>query len=217
MPAHFMPEAERSELIEPLTRWVLDNALRQLRLWTDVGLDLSMAVNISARSLTQGSVLPDTVAQLTQAWDIAPGKLILELTENAMIDAHAPVTLALLHAMGERVAIDDFGTGHSSLVHLQRLPIDQVKVDRSFVMTLASVPADAVIARSTIDLAHNLGLTVVAEGVEDQAALDMLVDYGCDVAQGYFFSRACVADELTAWLAESPFGAERAGAPQQIA
>jgi diguanylate cyclase (GGDEF)-like protein/PAS domain S-box-containing protein len=214
MPAQFMPEAERSELIEPLTTWVLDNALRQLRLWTDAGLDLSMAVNISARSLTQGSVLPDTVGQLTETWDIPPGKLILELTENAMIDAHAPATLGLLHAMGERVAIDDFGTGHSSLVHLQRLPIDQIKVDRSFVISLASVPADAVIARSTIDLAHNLGLTVVAEGVEDQVALDMLVDYGCDIAQGYFFSRACGAEELTAWLAESQFGTGRADSLQ---
>ena len=160
------------------------------------------------------SDLPDTVAKLTETWDIAPGSLILELTENALIDADAPEILNLLHAMGERLAIDDFGTGHSSLVYLQQLPIDQVKVDRTFVTNLATVPGDAVIARSTIDLAHNLGLTVVAEGVEDQAALDMLVDYGCDAAQGYFFSRACVAEELTTWLAESRFGAGRADSPE---
>ncbi|MDX6656886.1 MAG: hypothetical protein QOH62_1679 [Solirubrobacteraceae bacterium] len=214
MPGEFMTEAERSDLIEPLTAWVLDSALRQLRVWTDAGLDLSMAVNISARSLAHDSVLPDTIAQLTETWDIPAGKLILELTENAMIDAYAPVTLELLHAMGERLAIDDFGTGHSSLVYLQRLPIDEVKVDRSFVTDLATVPGDAVIARSTIDLAHNLGLTVVAEGVEDQAALDMLIEYGCDAAQGYLFSRACPAEELTVWLAESTFGAGRTDAPQ---
>ena len=109
-----------------------------------------------------------------------------------------PDVLDLLHAMGERLAIDDFGTGHSSLVYLQRLPIDQVKIDRSFVMNLATAPGDAVIVRSTIDLAHNLGLKVVAEGVEDEVALAMLIEYGCDGAQGYFFSRPCPADELTA-------------------
>ena len=168
-----------------------------------------MAVNISARSLTRGSDLPDTVARLTETWGIAPGTLILELTEIALIDADAPVVLGLLHAMGERLAIDDFGTGHSSLVYLQRLPIDQIKVDRSFVMNLATVPGDAVIVRSTIDLAHNLGLTVVAEGVEDEVALGMLVEYGCDSAQGFFFSRPCAAEELTTWLTESPFGASR--------
>jgi diguanylate cyclase (GGDEF)-like protein/PAS domain S-box-containing protein len=207
MPAQFMPEAERSELIEPLTRWVLDAALEQQHLWQQAGFDLTMAVNISARSLTRGSELPDTVAELTEAWGIAPGMLILELTENALIGSDAPLVLELLHAMGERVSIDDFGTGHSSLAYLQRLPIDQIKVDRSFVMHLASVASDAVIVRSTIDLAHNLGLSVVAEGVEDDVALAMLIDYGCDTAQGFLFSRPCPADELTPWLTESLVGA----------
>jgi diguanylate cyclase (GGDEF)-like protein/PAS domain S-box-containing protein len=207
MPAEFMPEAGRSELIEPLTRWVLDEALHQQRDWCDAGIDLTMAVNISARSLMRGGTLPDTVAQLTDTWDIAPGTLILELTENALIDAEGPVILELLHAMGERVAIDDFGTGHSSLVYLQRLPIDEIKIDRSFVMSLATVSSDAVIVRSTIDLAHNLGLTVVAEGVEDEVALAMLVEYGCDSVQGYLFSRALAAPELTSWLSESVVGA----------
>jgi diguanylate cyclase (GGDEF)-like protein/PAS domain S-box-containing protein len=209
MPARFMPEAERSELIEPLTRWVLDEALQQQRAWSDAGLDLTMAVNVSARSLTRDSDLPDTVARLTGAWGIAPGRLILELTENAIIDADVPHVLDRLHAMGERLAIDDFGTGHSSLVYLQRLPIDQVKVDRSFVMNLASAPSDAVIVRSTIELAHNLGLSVVAEGVEDETALSMLLEYGCDTVQGFLFSRPRPADELTTWLSESPFGASQ--------
>lgn len=207
MPAQFMHEAVCSKLIEPLTRWVLDAALRQQRLWSDAGLDLTMAVNISARSLTRGSDLPETVAKLSETWGIAPGRLILELTENAILDADGPDVLDLLHKLGARLAIDDFGTGHSSLVYLQRLPIDEVKIDRSFVTNLASAPADAVIASSTIDLAHNLGMTVVAEGAEDEDALDMLAEYGCDSAQGYFFSRPCAADDLTAWLTESPFGA----------
>jgi diguanylate cyclase (GGDEF)-like protein/PAS domain S-box-containing protein len=210
MPARFMPEAERSELIEPLTRWVLNEALRQQRVWCDAGFDLTMAVNISARSLTRDSDLPDTVAKLTETWDISPGSLVLELTENAIIDADVPHVLERLHGMGERLAIDDFGTGHSSLVYLQRLPIDQVKVDRSFVMNLASAPSDAVIVRSTIDLAHNLGLSVVAEGVEDEVALNMLVEYGCDTVQGFLFSRPQPADLMTVWLAESPFGASAA-------
>lgn len=206
MPAEFMPEAERSELIEPLTSWVIDEALRQQSIWSSAGLDLTMAVNVSARSLERGSRLPAVVARLTDSWGIAPGKLILELTESAVIDADVPSVLDALHSMGELLAIDDFGTGHSSLVYLQRLPIDQIKIDRSFVMNLASVPSDAIIVRSTIDLAHNLGMGVVAEGVEDDVALRMLVDYGCDSAQGYLFSRPTPAEELTRWLATSPFG-----------
>ena len=210
MPAQFMPEAERSELIEPLTRWVLDTALRQQREWRDAGRDLTMAVNISARSLTRDSELPAVVAELIDTWDVTAGALILELTESALIDADAPAVLDRLHGMGPRLAIDDFGTGHSSLVYLQRLPIDQVKVDRSFVMNLATTPSDAVIVRSTIDLAHNLGVTVVAEGVEDYVALDLLIEYGCECAQGYLFTRPRPADDLAAWLTESPFGAPAA-------
>ncbi|HWH92268.1 MAG TPA: EAL domain-containing protein [Baekduia sp.] len=210
MPAQFMDEAERSELIEPLTSWVLDEALHQQRRWRDAGIDLTMAVNISARSLNRESNLADTVARLTERWGTVPDRLILELTERAMIDAEVPEVLDLLHAMGERLAIDDFGTGHSSLIYLQRLPIDQIKIDRSFVTNLASAPSDAVIVRSTIDLAHNLGLTVVAEGVEDRGALELLAEYGADTAQGYFFSRPRPAADLTTWLRDSPFGATAA-------
>jgi diguanylate cyclase (GGDEF)-like protein/PAS domain S-box-containing protein len=207
MPGQFIPEAEQSTLIEPLTAWVLDEALHQQRRWLDAGLDLSMAVNISPRSLMPRSDLAETVAAATETWGIAPGRLILELTERAIIDADAPDVLELLHAMGERLAVDDFGTGHSSLVYLQRLPIDEIKVDRTFICHMASVPSDAVIARSTIELGHNLGLIVVAEGVEDEAALALLVEDGCDIVQGYLFSPGLPADDLTRWLAESPFGA----------
>ena len=216
MPAQFIPEAEQSTLIEPLTSWVLDAALHQQRRWLDAGLDLSMAVNISPRSLTPQSDLAAIVAAATETWGIAPGRLILELTESAIIDADVPDVLELLHAMGERLAVDDFGTGHSSLVYLQRLPIDEIKVDRTFVCDIASIPSDAVIARSTIELGHNLGLIVVAEGVEDEAALALLVEHGCDIVQGYLFSPPLPAEELTRWLAESPFGAQPGALPAAV-
>jgi diguanylate cyclase (GGDEF)-like protein/PAS domain S-box-containing protein len=207
MPGQFMPEAERSELIEPLTDWVLNEALHQQSVWNKAGLDLTMAVNISARSLARHSNLPDTVAKLTETWAIPPGRLILELTENATIDSDVAKGLELLHAMGERLALDDFGTGHSSLAYLQQLTIDEIKIDRSFVIDLLSDTSNAVIVRSTIELGHNLGLMVVAEGVENEAALEILIENGCDSAQGDLFSRPCPADELTTWLTESPFGA----------
>jgi diguanylate cyclase (GGDEF)-like protein/PAS domain S-box-containing protein len=206
-PASFMPEVERTELIGPVTRWVLDEALRQQRIWREEGVDLTMAVNISARSLGPSSDLPETVAELTETWGTPADRLTLELTEGALIEAAAPDILARLHAMGQSLSIDDFGTGYSSLAYLQRLPVDELKIDRSFVMSLAAASDDAVIVRSTIDLAHNLGLTVVAEGVEDELSMDVLVGYGCDGAQGYFFSRPCAADDLSTWLAESLFGA----------
>jgi diguanylate cyclase (GGDEF)-like protein/PAS domain S-box-containing protein len=206
-PASFMAEVERTELITPVTRWVLNEALRQQRIWSDEGIDLTMAVNISALSLRPSSNLPDTVAELTETWGTAPDRLTLELTEGALIEAAAPEILDRLHNMGERMSIDDFGTGYSSLAYLQRLSVDELKIDRSFVTSLSAGSDDAVIVRSTVDLAHNLGLTVVAEGVEDDVALDLLHEYGCDSVQGYLFSRPCPAQELTTWLTESPYGA----------
>jgi diguanylate cyclase (GGDEF)-like protein/PAS domain S-box-containing protein len=203
-PASFMGEVERTHLIAPVTRWVLNAALRQQRAWRDEGLDLTMAVNVSARSLRQASSLPDTVAELTELWGTAPGGLILELTEGALIEETAPAVLGRLHDMGQMLSIDDFGTGYSSLAYLQRLPVDEIKVDRSFIANLAAVSDDAIIVRSTIDLAHNLGLTVVAEGVEDESVLQMLIEYGCDAAQGYHFARPGPATALTELLANLP-------------
>jgi EAL domain-containing protein (putative c-di-GMP-specific phosphodiesterase class I) len=195
-PASFMAEVERTELITPVTRWVLNEALGQQRTWLDQGVDLTMAVNICAHSLRDTNNLPDTVAELTDIWGTAPERLILELTEGALIQAAAPDILGRLHNMGEIMSIDDYGTGYSSLAYLQRLPVDEIKIDRSFITSLAAESDDAVIVRSTIDLAHNLGLTVVAEGVEDQAAMDLLAEYGCDSVQGYFLGRPCPAQEL---------------------
>ena len=206
-PAGFMPDVERTELIAPVTRWVLNEALRQQLIWREEGIDLTMAVNISAHSLRPNSNLPDTIAELTETWNTAPDRLTLELTEGALIEAAAPDILTRLHDMGERLAIDDFGTGYSSLAYLQRLPVGEIKIDRSFVTSLATTSDDEVIVHSTIDLAHNLGLTVVAEGVEDENVLKMLAQHDCDAAQGYFFGRPCAANELTTWLTESPYGA----------
>jgi diguanylate cyclase (GGDEF)-like protein/PAS domain S-box-containing protein len=213
LPSSFMPEVERIELITALTRWVLADALRQQRTWRDQGIDLAMAVNISAHSLRQAGDLPETVAELVETWGTAPDRLTLELTEGALIEATAPDVLAALHDLGATVSIDDFGTGYSSLAYLKRLPVDEIKVDRSFVTGLVAESDDEVIVRSTIDLAHNLGLTVVAEGVEDENVLAMLIAYGCDSAQGYFFSRPCAAEDLTAWMTESPFAAGTPTAP----
>ena len=198
MPANFMPEVERTYLIEPVTRWVLNAAMGQQRAWRDEGLDLTMAVNISARSLGHGGDLPATFAELTEFWGTSAGSVTLELTEGALVDPAAPAVLAGLHDIGSRLSIDDFGTGYSSLAYLQRLPVDEIKIDKSFVKNVATAEDDAIIVRSTIDLAHSLELKVVAEGVEDEDALEVLVNCACDQAQGYFLGRPVSAEELMA-------------------
>jgi diguanylate cyclase (GGDEF)-like protein/PAS domain S-box-containing protein len=205
MPGSFMPEVERSDLIGSVTRWVMNEALRQQHAWRDEGIELAMSVNVAARSLGLDSNLPDTVAELTETWSTGRGLLTLEITESGLIEPAAPDVLGRLHEMGERLSIDDFGTGYSSLAYLQRLPVDEIKIDRSFVTRLAEVGEDAIIVRSTIDLAHNLGLTVIAEGVEDEEALGRLLEYRCDGAQGYLFGRPAPAKELGDWLAASPY------------
>jgi diguanylate cyclase (GGDEF)-like protein/PAS domain S-box-containing protein len=207
MPGSFMSEVESTDLIAPITKWVLNEALRRQQIWREQGIDLIVAVNISARSLGPRSVLPDTIRELTEIWQTPPERLILELTEGALIEASAPEILGRLHGMGETLSIDDFGTGYSSLAYLQRLPVDELKIDKSFVTGLSIAGDDAVIVRSTIELAHSLGLTVVAEGVEDETTKEILIRYGCDRAQGYFFARPCSADDFMAWLMGSPYAA----------
>jgi diguanylate cyclase (GGDEF)-like protein/PAS domain S-box-containing protein len=207
MPGSFMSEVESTDLIAPITKWILNEALRRQQIWREQGIDLIVAVNISARSLGPRSVLPDTIRELTEIWQTPPERLILELTEGALIEASAPEILGRLHGMGETLSIDDFGTGYSSLAYLQRLPVDELKIDKSFVTGLSIAGDDAVIVRSTIELAHSLGLTVVAEGVEDETTKELLIRYGCDRAQGYFFARPCSADDFMAWLMGSPYAA----------
>ena len=157
MPGEFMPEVEQNELMIPITEWVINEALHTLHTWRDDGYDLTMAVNLGARCLAEGTSLFETVDRLAESWDIPPQKITFELTESALIDIAVPGLLEQLQTMDERLSIDDFGTGYSSLVYLQRLPVVEIKADKSFVTMLSSVPEDAVIVRSIIDLAHNLG------------------------------------------------------------
>ncbi len=202
-PDSFIPEVERTALIGPVTRWVLNETLRQQSAWREEGFDLTVAVNISAHSLRPNSNLPDVVAELTHTWGTVPDRLTLELTEGALIDAPAPDILERLDKLGVRISIDDFGTGHSSLSYLEPLPVDEVKIDTSFITNLSADGDIAIIVRSMVDLAHSLGLSVVAEGVENQAAMDLLIEYGCDSAQGYLLGRPAEAEALARCLTES--------------
>jgi diguanylate cyclase (GGDEF)-like protein/PAS domain S-box-containing protein len=215
MPGQFMPEVECHELMVPITKWVIGTALETLRGWRECGYDLTMAVNLGAHCLAPGAHLFETVDRLVSKWGIPPDRLTFELTESALIDTTVPGLMERLEEMDERLSIDDFGTGYSSLVYLQRLPVVELKIDRSFVTSLVSATADATIVRSIIDLAHNVGVQVVAEGIEDEETMKLLVEYGCDQAQGYLFSRPLPAEDLLAWLARSPYGCERdiAGQP----
>jgi diguanylate cyclase (GGDEF)-like protein/PAS domain S-box-containing protein len=199
-PASFVPLAEETGLIKPLTTWVLNEALRQVAVWRKQGLDVQVAVNLSARSLHDADLV-NTVESALKRWEVPPRNLALEITESAIIvDPHrAMQPLAELHAMGVRFAIDDFGTGYSSLSYLQRLPIDQIKVDRSFVMDMTTNGDNAVIVRSILDLAHSLGMEVVAEGVETSEILDALDEMRCDLIQGYHVCRPVDAESYAAW------------------
>ena len=210
MPDEFIPVAQETGLIKPLTLYVIDEALRQCQAWCRDGHELAIAVNISPRSLIDVE-FPADVARLLGRWDVAPELLELELTEGAIVADPERATLVLerLSGMGVRLAVDDFGTGYSSLAYLKRLPIDEIKIDRSFVTNMTSSKDDAVIVRSTIDLGRNLGLDVVAEGVEDAEVWACLERLGCDVAQGYYMSRPIPAGELTSWLEGLP-GADEA-------
>jgi diguanylate cyclase (GGDEF)-like protein len=205
-PGEFIPLAERTGLIHPLTRWVLDAALRQAAEWHRSGHRLSIAVNVSTRCLLDPS-FPDEVGERLAAWEVPADCLMLEVTESAVMadPARALDVLGRLHAMGVKLAVDDFGTGYSSMAYLKALPVDELKVDRSFVGHMSSNTSDAVIVRSTIDLGHNLGLRVVAEGVETQDAWQELQALGCDTAQGYYLGRPMPAADLERWLgAASP-------------
>jgi diguanylate cyclase (GGDEF)-like protein/PAS domain S-box-containing protein len=212
-PDTFLAFAEQTELINSVTRWVLDAALRQLREWLDAGIELAVAVNMSARNLHDAD-LPNVVARLLTTWRIPAELLLVEITESIAMDAAAEERLHQLGAMGVRLSIDDFGTGSSSLAYLKRLPMEELKIDRSFVTAMDTNADDAAIVRPTIDLGHNLGLRVVAEGVENEASMEMLRTYGCDFAQGHFISPPRDAGELGEWLrAYQPGGARPSRQP----
>jgi diguanylate cyclase (GGDEF)-like protein len=209
-PDEFVPLAERTGLIKELTLCVLEAALCQLRAWQESGLLLSVSVNLSARDLLD-SQLPETVEQLLRKYELPAERLELEITESVLLADPMRTRLVLnrLSAMGVELAIDDFGIGYSSLAYLKRLPVKQIKIDRSFVMNMERDENDAVIVRSTIDLGRNLGLMVVAEGVESETVWSDLAGLECDLAQGYYLSRPIPAQALTDWVRERAEGTSR--------
>ncbi len=206
-PGEFIHLAEQSELIRNLTYWVMDEALYQGHTWRQMGFNLNMAVNLSPRNLHDPG-LPMKLGGLLAKWAVPPGCLTLEITENAIMydPERAMGILERLHDMGTHLSIDDFGTGYSSLIYLKKLPVSQIKVDRSFVMNMAHDDDDAVIVESTIGLGHNLNCQVVAEGVENIETLERLRALGCDQVQGYYLSAPLTADDITCWFTQSNWG-----------
>jgi EAL domain-containing protein (putative c-di-GMP-specific phosphodiesterase class I) len=201
-PDQFIPLAEQTGLIRPLSLWVLNAALKQRSQWEGTALAVPVAVNLSMRNLLDPE-LPDVVEKLLDTWAGQPNWLVLEITESSLMadPGRSLQVLDRLCAMGLRISIDDFGTGYSSLAYLRQLPVHELKIDRSFVRQMSE--GDAVIVRSTISLAHDLGLTVVAEGVEDMATWARLGEFECDLIQGYLVSRPLPAAVLGKWMMTS--------------
>jgi len=223
-PAEFIPVAESTGTIVALGQWILEQACHDLDRWRQRPgwSELTMAVNLSGRQLVGPGIL-QSVASVLASHDFAPSALCLEITESVLMDDTFAVTTALtsIHDMGVRLAVDDFGTGYSSLLYLRRFPVDALKLDRSFVSGVDENPLDSIIVRSVIDLAHSLGLTSVAEGVETGGQLTALQSMGCDLAQGYFWSPGIPAAEVDRLLAGNgvmPVAGELvAGGPARLA
>ena len=203
-PSEFIPFAERTGFIRQISQWVLSHAIAQCALWRNGGLEINVSINISPKDLVDIQ-LPKRFADLLQVHGCAAHWITLEITESAIMDDPTRVieNLGRLRSLGCRLAVDDYGTGYSSLTYLKRLPVDELKIDKSFITNLVCDPSDAMIVRSTIDLAHNLGLTVVAEGVDDAMVLERLRALGCDMVQGYLLSRPIAAVDVLTRLHES--------------
>jgi diguanylate cyclase (GGDEF)-like protein len=197
-PDQFIPIAESTGQIQALTSLILEESIRQGQAWRAQGIELQIAVNLSVRSLTDVSLI-DNLTRCLAAHDFPAARLTLEVTESLiMADPHHAITvLSGLRALGVRLAIDDFGTGYSSLAYLKQLAVHELKIDKSFILSMLTDASDAVIVRSTVELAHNLGLLVTAEGVETVEIWEQLQRLGCDVLQGYYFGRPVSADALT--------------------
>jgi len=209
-PVEFMPYAEQTGFVRVVTRWMLAVTVRQCGKWAAQGMPLQVSVNISARDLMNRE-LPYVVADLLRTHAVPAHLLCLEITESSFMEdpKHAQATLQQLDGLGIKLAIDDFGTGFSSLAYLKKLPVAELKIERSFVMGMAEDKDDRVIVRSTIELAHNLGLLVVAEGVENEDALEQLRELGCDFVQGYLVCGPLRRRTLESWLQESRWGLGR--------
>ncbi|MGD2052560.1 MAG: phosphodiesterase [Gammaproteobacteria bacterium] len=201
---YFVDILEESSLLMPVTKWVLNMSLRKCLEFQRVVSDFKIAVNLSPALLTNDEII-DVVASAVKIWNIEPSSLVLEVTEGAMMKnpALSMDILQKLDALGVGLSIDDFGTGYSSLSYLKNLPAREIKIDRSFVMNMLDDPRDKSIVKAAIDLAHNLDLHVVAEGIEQQGMQDSLTDMGCDFGQGYHIARPMPEDALMKWLSES--------------
>ncbi|CAM3413866.1 hypothetical protein BZK31_21805 [Pseudomonas floridensis] len=216
-PAEFIVLAERTGSIHVLTNWVIEEAMRQLADWRKRGLVLQVSVNISADDLL-GDDLAGFVMRLLEQYDVPAEQLVFEITESAIMSEpeKALVVLHRLRDCGISLSVDDFGTGYSSLAHLKRLPVQELKIDQSFVRNLDETSEDAVIVRSTIEMSHNLGLKVVAEGVEYQHSLDLLRRWHCDTAQGYLISRPLPAAAFESWVVKSHASSSKDGALSHV-
>ncbi len=203
-PDYFIPMAEQSGLIKPITAWVMEQALKQNQEWEKIDIKIKMAINVSQRNLYDHQ-LTSQFRNLMQQMNISTHHLEIEITETAIMSdpSHSLATLHALHEMGIKLSIDDFGTGFTSLSHLKDLPIDELKIDKSFIMGMPHDDKDLAIVSTIIELAHNMGYSVVAEGVESQEIMDMLIDLKCNTVQGYYISRPLPAKMFEHWLITS--------------
>ena len=200
-PDEFIPMAERTRMIKHLTLWALKQTFRQCAEWHRQGFELTVSVNLSARDLHDPE-LPDIVAGVAASTGVNPAWMMLEITESSIMTdpARSLEIVQRLHEMGYKLSIDDFGTGYSSLAYLKKMPLTELKIDKSFITDVLQSENDAVIVKATINLAHNLGLQVTAEGVESQEVMNLLQDYDCDLVQGYFFSKPIPCEEFDRWM-----------------
>jgi EAL domain-containing protein (putative c-di-GMP-specific phosphodiesterase class I) len=200
-PDEFIPMAERTRMVKHLTVWALKQTFSQCAAWHAHGLDLTVSVNLSAKDLHDPE-LPDIIAGIAASTGIKPAWMMLEITESSiMTDPERSMDIIQrLHEMGYKLSIDDFGTGYSSLAYLKKMPLTELKIDKSFVSEMLESESDKVIVKATINLAHNLGLQVTAEGVESQAIVDLLAGFDCDIAQGYYFSEPLALLDFEEWM-----------------
>lgn len=209
-PEEFIHLAEKTGLIEPLTLWIMEEGLRQWAVWQTLGIDVNIAINLSAHCL-QDEALAMRIEEVLRAQRAPSSTLTLELTESAIMSnpAQAMSTFSHLHAMGVRLSIDDFGTGYSSLTHLKKLPLHEIKIDKSFVIDMLTDNSNAAIVQTMISLAHNLGIVVVAEGVEQELAFHLLKRMGCDSLQGFYISEPLKAMEFENWYYQAALAANK--------
>ncbi len=203
-PDEFVPMAERNRMINSLTQWVLKRAFRECANWHKQGMPIKVSVNLSTKDL-HNPELPDLISGVAVASGIKPEWVRLEITESSvMSDPDSALRIIQrLHDMDYQFSIDDFGTGYSSLAYLKKLPLTEIKIDKAFVMDMLTSENDAAIVKATINLGHNLGLNVTAEGVENKEIMNRLMEYGCDVAQGYFLSKPVSVQNFNQWVSNS--------------